>query len=223
MDLGRDCGGARFDLARSAMIAGPSSTCSFRVPRRPCLAFYGLAYEARVSSACPGHRPIGHGLRAQGSCASLLWGDSDSQPTISLEGKTRHDADQLLNRRRVHLISGFRGVYGYAGNGWRSGLQWRGYSSPSGRERTLETHSDCIVHISDNASTDGTAEVGEALAVEHDRVLFTRQHASLGAVGNFRFVLQQARLNILCGWLPTTTSCPHTSNALSPLSRLTQL
>src|SRR5262249_20289322 len=55
-----------------------------------------------------------------------------------------------------------------------------------------QTHRSCIVHISDNASTDATAEVGATLAAEHDVVSFTRQTSNLGASGNFRFLLQQA-------------------------------
>jgi glycosyltransferase involved in cell wall biosynthesis len=55
-----------------------------------------------------------------------------------------------------------------------------------------QTHRGCVVHISDNASTDATAEVGAALAAEHDEVSFTRQTFNLGASGNFRFLLQQA-------------------------------
>jgi glycosyltransferase involved in cell wall biosynthesis len=55
-----------------------------------------------------------------------------------------------------------------------------------------QTYPAAVVHISDNASTDGTAEIGAALAAEHERVRFTRHATSLGLSGNFGFVLQQA-------------------------------
>lgn len=55
-----------------------------------------------------------------------------------------------------------------------------------------QTHRVAVVHISDNASTDGTAEIAQALADAHETVRFTRHAASLGMSGNFGFVLQQA-------------------------------
>jgi len=55
-----------------------------------------------------------------------------------------------------------------------------------------QTYSDCSVHISDNASTDETAEVARALANQYRNVIFTHHPTSLGPAGNFRFVLQQA-------------------------------
>jgi glycosyltransferase involved in cell wall biosynthesis len=56
-----------------------------------------------------------------------------------------------------------------------------------------QTFPGCAIHISDNASTDDTALVGEALAAEHGNVTYTRHGTSLGLSGNFRWVLQQAR------------------------------
>jgi glycosyltransferase involved in cell wall biosynthesis len=48
------------------------------------------------------------------------------------------------------------------------------------------------LHISDNASSDGTASIGRALAAAHGNVTYTRQERNLGPVGNFRFLLNQA-------------------------------
>jgi glycosyltransferase involved in cell wall biosynthesis len=50
-----------------------------------------------------------------------------------------------------------------------------------------------VIHISDNASTDKTSEIGRMLAASYERVLYTRHEPSLGISGNFGFVLQQAR------------------------------
>jgi glycosyltransferase involved in cell wall biosynthesis len=47
--------------------------------------------------------------------------------------------------------------------------------------------------ISDNASTDGTSEACEAFARRDPRVRYMRQPRNLGAVRNFKFVLEQAR------------------------------
>ena len=49
-----------------------------------------------------------------------------------------------------------------------------------------------LIHISDNASTDGTAAVGRELAVRHPSVIYTRHDASLGLSGNFAHVLDRA-------------------------------
>lgn len=54
-----------------------------------------------------------------------------------------------------------------------------------------QTVEDCLIHVSDNASTDGTAAIGRRFA-KYPRVRFTRHEATLGISGNFRFVLQQA-------------------------------
>jgi glycosyltransferase involved in cell wall biosynthesis len=50
-----------------------------------------------------------------------------------------------------------------------------------------------LIHISDNASTDATPEIGRELATRHERVAFTRHDTSLGLFGNFGFVLRQAQ------------------------------
>ena len=55
-----------------------------------------------------------------------------------------------------------------------------------------QTHRVAVVHISDNASTDETPEIAQALADGHETLLFTRHAASLGMSGNFGFVLQRA-------------------------------
>jgi glycosyltransferase involved in cell wall biosynthesis len=56
-----------------------------------------------------------------------------------------------------------------------------------------QTCRDRRVHISDNASTDATSEVGQALANEYPDVAFTRHTPNLGPAGNYRFLLQQAK------------------------------
>lgn len=53
-----------------------------------------------------------------------------------------------------------------------------------------QTHRDILVHVSDNASTDGTPQIGRELAASHPEVTFTRHETSLGISGNFEFVLQ---------------------------------
>jgi len=56
-----------------------------------------------------------------------------------------------------------------------------------------QTHPGCLIHISDNGSTDATGEIGQALAAAHANVSYTRQKANLGPSPNFRFLLQQAQ------------------------------
>jgi len=56
-----------------------------------------------------------------------------------------------------------------------------------------QTHTACVIHISDNGSTDATGEVGPALAAEYPTVSYTRQPTNLGPSPNFRFLLRQAK------------------------------
>mgnify|MGYP000352507694 CR=1 FL=1 len=46
--------------------------------------------------------------------------------------------------------------------------------------------------ISDNASTDGTEALCRGFAANDSRIRYIRQSANLGAIGNFRFVLDEA-------------------------------
>ena len=55
-----------------------------------------------------------------------------------------------------------------------------------------QTYPGVQIVVSDNCSTDGTAEIGRSLAAEHDRVRYLRQPTNLGNYGNFRAVLRQA-------------------------------
>ncbi len=55
-----------------------------------------------------------------------------------------------------------------------------------------QTYRDILINISDDASTDETAQIGEELARQHSNVTFTRQETNLGIFGNTRFALQQA-------------------------------
>jgi glycosyltransferase involved in cell wall biosynthesis len=49
-----------------------------------------------------------------------------------------------------------------------------------------------VIHISDDASRDASAEVGKSLAAEHSTVVFTQQPRNLGPANNFRFLLERA-------------------------------
>lgn len=55
-----------------------------------------------------------------------------------------------------------------------------------------QTFTDFELIISDNASTDGTAEVCAELASHDPRIRLIRQPRNLGATHNFRYVLEQA-------------------------------
>lgn len=56
-----------------------------------------------------------------------------------------------------------------------------------------QSFGDFELVVSDNASTDGTETICRALAAQDPRVRYIRQSYNLGATGNFRFVLDQAR------------------------------
>jgi len=55
-----------------------------------------------------------------------------------------------------------------------------------------QTFSDFELIISDNASTDGTEALCRGFAAKDSRIRYIRQPFNLGAVGNFRFVLDEA-------------------------------
>ncbi|MCU0839478.1 MAG: glycosyltransferase [Rhodospirillales bacterium] len=72
------------------------------------------------------------------------------------------------------------------------------YNGASTLRRAVEsvlaqTHQNILINISDDASTDETAQVGEDLARQHANVTYTRQKKNLGIFGNTRFALQQAQ------------------------------
>jgi len=56
-----------------------------------------------------------------------------------------------------------------------------------------QTFSDFELIISDNASTDGTAEICEELAARDSRIRYARQEVNIGAAGNWNFVARAAR------------------------------
>lgn len=56
-----------------------------------------------------------------------------------------------------------------------------------------QTYPDFELIISDNASTDGTAEICRAYASRDDRIRYLRQPVNIGADPNHHFVFQQAR------------------------------
>lgn len=55
-----------------------------------------------------------------------------------------------------------------------------------------QSHRGCVIHISDDGSTDNSAEIGRTLAAEYANVTYTRQPQNIGPPRNFRFLLQQA-------------------------------
>lgn len=55
-----------------------------------------------------------------------------------------------------------------------------------------QTYGNFILHISDNASTDQTAALCQDFAAQDDRIVYTRQPYNIGAVKNFRFLVQKA-------------------------------
>ena len=55
-----------------------------------------------------------------------------------------------------------------------------------------QTRGDFVVIAADNGSTDGTAEALDAWAARDGRVTVHRHPTNLGAVGNFRYVLERA-------------------------------
>ena len=57
----------------------------------------------------------------------------------------------------------------------------------------VQSFMDFEIIISDNASTDRTATICAAYAARDDRIRYIRQSVNLGAMPNFRFVLEQAR------------------------------
>ena len=56
-----------------------------------------------------------------------------------------------------------------------------------------QTYRNFVLHISDNASTDDTPRLCRQFAAQDGRIVYTRQPQNIGAVKNFRFLLQQAR------------------------------
>jgi glycosyltransferase involved in cell wall biosynthesis len=56
-----------------------------------------------------------------------------------------------------------------------------------------QTLADLELIVSDNASTDGTAEICLAYAAHDARVRYVRQESNIGATRNWNFVAQQAR------------------------------
>ncbi len=59
-----------------------------------------------------------------------------------------------------------------------------------------QSRGDFELIISDNASTDGTAAIIGEFAARDPRIRYIRQAENIGAVANFRFVLDQARADI---------------------------
>ena len=55
-----------------------------------------------------------------------------------------------------------------------------------------QSYKGFVIHISDDASVDATAEVGRSLAAEHSGVAFTQQPRNLGPANNLRFLLERA-------------------------------
>jgi glycosyltransferase involved in cell wall biosynthesis len=56
-----------------------------------------------------------------------------------------------------------------------------------------QTFRDIEVLVSDNASTDRTGEILQAIAARDPRLVYRRQPENIGLMGNFRYVLDEAR------------------------------
>lgn len=56
-----------------------------------------------------------------------------------------------------------------------------------------QTYPNMELIISDNCSTDATQEICNKFALQDKRIKYFRQAENIGAVGNFRFVLEQAK------------------------------
>jgi glycosyltransferase involved in cell wall biosynthesis len=78
-----------------------------------------------------------------------------------------------------------------------------------------QSFQDFELIISDNASTDATAEICQRYAREDQRIRYVRQPANIGAVANFLFVLDQAQAPYYMWaahddvWAPTFISANH--------------
>jgi glycosyltransferase involved in cell wall biosynthesis len=66
------------------------------------------------------------------------------------------------------------------------------YLEEAVRSLLSQTERDLILLISDNASTDETAEICARLASEDARIRYVRQEMNLGMTGNFVYVLRDA-------------------------------
>lgn len=64
-----------------------------------------------------------------------------------------------------------------------------------------QTYAKCRIHISDNASTDATPEIAQALARQRENIIYTRHDVSLGLMGNFHYPLASADTEYFM-WLP---------------------
>jgi len=64
-----------------------------------------------------------------------------------------------------------------------------------------QTYEDFEIVISDNASTDGTAEICRAFAERDSRVRYFRNETNLGASRNYRRTFDEARGEFFC-WMP---------------------
>jgi len=56
-----------------------------------------------------------------------------------------------------------------------------------------QTYRGCIIHISDNCSSDATETVGRALAAAHGIIRYTRHAVTALPTGNFHFLLSEAK------------------------------
>ena len=99
------------------------------------------------------------------------------------------------------------------------------YNAADTLRRTVEsalaqTRPADLIHISDNASTDGTAALGRDLAARHPSVIYTRHDASLGLSGNFGHLLERADTEYFM-WLAADDSveAAYVERALAALER----
>jgi len=56
----------------------------------------------------------------------------------------------------------------------------------------VQSYTDWKIYISDDASTDGTAEICKQYAREDDRIIYYRQEKNIGLYGNYKFLIDRA-------------------------------
>jgi glycosyltransferase involved in cell wall biosynthesis len=77
------------------------------------------------------------------------------------------------------------------------------------RSIQAQTFTDFEILISDNASTDRTAEIAQRLAQQDPRIRYVRQKSNVGANGNYSFVARDARGEFL-KWCSCSDWCAPT-------------
>jgi glycosyltransferase involved in cell wall biosynthesis len=77
------------------------------------------------------------------------------------------------------------------------------------RRISEQTYADLEIIVSDNASGDATRDIVESIAAGDSRIRYICQRENIGANGNFRFVLEQAK-GELFAWVADDDDCAPT-------------